>query len=97
MITVQIGDEERDIADAPPSWIKEQIARRRSNSDPVCVQIHIQKGQLDTRLITPDCPSGKGRAPSPLEREIFDLWTKHRLNQSDFTGENLLHFLREVS
>lgn len=98
MITVQIGDETRVIANATQRWITEQIVRRQRNNDPVCVRVHIQKGQLDAWLITPDCPSSGGRQPpDPREREIYDLWKKHRLNQPDFTGGNLVAFLRQIA
>lgn len=101
MIEVQIGDETRVIADAPANWskwINEQIVNRRRANVPVCVRVHIQKGQLDTWLITPDCPSSGGRHPAdPSEHEIYDLWKRHRLNQPDFTGGNLVAFLRQIT
>jgi hypothetical protein len=95
---VHIGDEKRDIDNAPQSWVMEQIPRRRRENDPVCVQVFIRNGPLNMRLITPDCQSGMGiRPPSEREQQIFDLWEKHRMNQPDFSGENLLRFLQEVS
>lgn len=56
MITVRIGNEERDIKDASESWITEQLVRRRRDEGRVCVQIIIDESQVRltlTRQIVP--------------------------------------------
>lgn len=98
MIEVQIGSEKRGIKDASPSWIREQLDRRRREGDRVCVQVFIDKPSLHMRLTTPDCPStGGGRPPTAQEQKIFDLWKKRRLDNPDFTSGNLIAFLRQIS
>lgn len=98
MIEVQIDSIKKDIEDVHPSWLQEQLARRRRDSEPVCVQVFIDRPQVHMRLYTPDCPStGGGRPATPRENEIFELWESHRLNDPEFTGNNLWAFLKQVS
>lgn len=99
MVEVQIGDVKKDIKDAPPpSWIREQLDRRRREGESVCVQVFIDKSPLHMRLATPDCPRAVGtRRATAQEQEIFNLWEIRRLNNPDFTSGNLIAFLRQIS
>jgi hypothetical protein len=98
MIEVQIGDIRKHLRDVQPSWINEQLARRRRDGDPVCVQVFIDKPQVRMRLASPDCLGiAGGRAATSGEQEIFELWEKHQLNDANFTGGNLIAFLRQIS
>jgi hypothetical protein len=49
-------------------------------------------------LTTPNCASsgGGGRTPNAQEKRIFDLWDKRSLNKPDFTGGNLIAFLKQL-
>ena len=98
MISVQIGNEKRDINDARPSWIREQLERRRRVGEPVCVQVFIDRPALHMRLSTPDCPRvAGGREATAQEQSIFDLWEERRLNNPNFTSGNLIAFLNQIS
>jgi hypothetical protein len=98
MTTVRIGDETRSLADANESWINQQINRRRADGQNVCVEVSIGTGGLSLRLATPGCGGGGGggRSPSSNEQEVLDLWIKRGLNTSDFTGGNLVAFLKHL-
>ena len=96
MVKIKIGSEERNREDADPSWINQQINRRRKDG-PVCVRVTINDGAINMVLLSGDCPrSGGGRQASPQEREIFDLWDKHRLNEADFPSGQLVAFIKQL-
>lgn len=99
MIRVQIGENERKLDEASPQWINEQINRRRADGNPVCVRVLIDTGAVNLALATGDCPGGGGggRPPNDQEKEILQTWEKLHLNSSDFTGGNLIAFLRQLS
>jgi hypothetical protein len=98
MIKVRIGSIEKDVQDVRESWINEQLHRRRREDESVCVQVTVNKSPLNMVLSTPSCSgTGGGRAPNAREQRIFELWDKHKLNRSDFTGDNLIAFLKQVS
>ena len=98
MITVQIGDIQKDIKDASSRWIHEQLERRRRDGGNVCVQVIIDKPPLNMRLTTPGCQTSSGtRPPNAQEQRIFALWERHRLTESDFSGGNLVAFLKQIS
>src|SRR5215204_6019420 len=98
MIEVQIGSIKKIVEEVNPIWINEQLVRRRRDGEPVCVQVFVDKPPIHMRLSTPDCPSQVGGRPAtPQENEIFELWERYRMNDSKFTGGNLVAFLRQVS
>lgn len=98
MIKVQIGNTEKEPRDVRESWINEQLNRRRREGQSVCVRVTIDKPPLNMVLSTPECSgSSGGRAPKPQEQRIFELWERLRLNTLDFTGGNLVAFLKQVS
>ena len=98
-IRVKIGSVERDIKEADPNWINEQINRRRADGAPVCVQVTITRESVDLLLSTSDCPrfAGGSRSLSAQENEIFDRWNKLHLSDKDFSGGNLVAFLRQIT
>ena len=97
MITVRIAEEERQLDDADEQWINQQINWRRADGQSVCVRVTVHKDGLDMALSTPNCASGGGgRPPHPREMEVFDLWNQRGLNNADFTGGNLVAFLKQL-
>jgi hypothetical protein len=98
MITIRIGESERDISSANESWINQQINRRKADSLSVCVRVFIKEGDLDMILSTPTCGAarGGGRPPRPHEKSVFDLWNKSGLNKNDYSGGNLIAFLKQL-
>lgn len=98
MITIRIGEEHRSLQEATPSWITEQIQRRRADGQAVCVRVSIQHGGLNMSLATPNCAStqGGGRPPTQNEKELFTLWADRGLNDPDFSGGNLVAFVAQL-
>jgi hypothetical protein len=98
MISIRIGDQEREFESADESWVTQQINRRRTDGLPACVKVTVRIGDLNLVLVTPTCASagGRGRAPTAHEQEIFDLWNQLGLNGADFTGGNVVAFLKQL-
>ena len=99
MITVTIAGESKGMNDVSEAWINQSINRRRRDGGNVCVQVRIATSGVDVGLSTPTCGGGfgGGRLPNAREQEIIALWNKHGLNRDDFTGGNLIAFLKQVS
>jgi hypothetical protein len=98
-ITVRIGGETRTIADASESWITEQLNRRKRDGQSVCVEVLLSGSGVDLRLATPGCgqsSGGGGRQPNSNEQDIFSLWLERGLGSADFTGGNLIAFLKQL-
>jgi hypothetical protein len=98
MSKIRIGTNERALGDATESWINQQINQRRDDGHTVCVQVFLDEGGVNLVLSTPTCTSsgGGGRPPTAHEREIFDLWSRHHLDQNRFTGGNVIAFLKQL-
>lgn len=98
MIRVIIGDSEREFSNVSERWINEQINRRKKARLTICTRVILHEDQLNLSLTTGGCPqtATRGRAPSKYEKEIFDLWEKKGLNGTDYTGGNLISFLKQI-
>lgn len=98
MITIRIGETEREIGNADESWINQQINRRRTDGLSVCVRVIVKEGDLDMILSTPTCStsSGGARPPRLREKNVFNLWNQRGLNETNFTGGNLVAFLKQL-
>jgi hypothetical protein len=98
MNTISIGNDSRPLDQADPEWITQQVNRRRQDGMPVCVRISINTADLNISFATPTCAAsgGGGRQPTVRERGILDLWTKHGLNDQDFSPGNIVAFVKQV-
>ncbi len=97
MSSVTIGGEKRPLDKASPSWITEQIERRRRDGIAVCVMVDIKISGLDFRLATPECSrTGGGRLPKANEKPILDLWEKCGLNEAGFAPGRVVEFLTRL-
>lgn len=97
MIKVRIGDVEREFTNKSESWINQQINRRRADRIKVCVKVTILQHELNMILMTSNCPrGGGGKQPNHFEKKVFELWEKRGLNSEDFTGGNLIAFLKQL-
>lgn len=97
MYTIRInGIEKHDEVDE--DWIKKRIISLQNDNVQVCVQIRIKNDNIDMMLSSGGCCShNSGRRPPNLEeKRIFDLWEKHRLNNSDFPFGQLISFLHKL-
>lgn len=99
MIKVKIGSDEMNASDIDSAWVNQQINRRRKDGESVYVIVTIERPPLNMVLSTPTCTTayGSSRKANKSEQEIFDLWDKHKLNRNDFTGGNLIAFLRQIA
>ena len=98
MLTVTIGQSQRQMDEVDEAWINQQINGRRADGRPVCVQVSIVTNDVNVALATPQCAGGGGggRPPTPRERRILDEWAQHRLNTPDYSGGQVIAFLRAV-
>ena len=100
VIKITIGEAERYLDAATPSWIQDQLGSRRDAGIQACVKVSIQYGSLNMVLSTANCPcsarSGPGRRPNSQEQEIFDLWEKRGLNDPSFHVGQLIAFLNQL-
>jgi len=98
MIKIRIGEAERELGSADESWINQQINRRRNDGQSVCVRVFIKEGDLDMILSTPTCATtgNGGRPPRPHELQILNLWNQQKLNEPEFTGGNVISFLKQL-
>ena len=97
MIRIVIGDVESEISGISESWINQHINRRRAAGQNVNVKVVIHTDRLNMILTTPGCSvSNPGRAPNQNETAIFNLWEQYGLNTGNFTGGNLIAFLKKL-
>lgn len=97
MITVHIGNEERRCP-VDPNWVNQQIKGRQGDGSTPCVRVTIKAPGVDVTLASAACGGGGGggRRPNPDEQVVLDLWTKHHMNEANFSGGNLVSFLKQV-
>ena len=98
MIKIRIGEAEREFEDVEEGWINQQVNRRQADGLEVCVEVFIEKKDIDLILSTPACGPryGSSRSPNSTETRIIDLWNERGLNQKDFTGGNLVAFIKQL-
>lgn len=98
MVRIWIGGAERELGSVKESWINQQINRRQADGLSVCVRVTVKEGDLDMILSTPTCQAGVSgsRPPRPRERTVFDLWNQRGLSDTNFTGGNLVAFLKQL-
>jgi len=98
MVTICINGSRRMLEEADESWVHQQINRRWADGQSVCVQVTVRSGCLDMILSTPTCAGGfgGGRAPNGHERDVFALWERRSLNCHEFTGLDVVAFLKQL-
>lgn len=99
MIFVKIGSEERRFETPDEQWINQQIHRRREDGVSVCVQVRVVQGDLSMTLATAGCPRSYGSGtwiPDEQEQRILDLWNKFGLHNQNFSGGELVAFLKHL-
>lgn len=100
MVKITIGEAERCIDAATPSWIQDQLGSRRDAGVNACVKVVIHNGALNMVLSTANCPcserSGPPRRPNSQEQEIFELWEKRGLKEPSFHVGQLNAFLNQL-
>ena len=99
MSTVKIGSEERPIQQVDSQWINQEINRRRESGVDVCVVVQLAEPGVNLTLATPSCGSGGGgggRPPNDKESDVLTLWNHRGMGQADFTGGNLVAFLKQL-
>lgn len=97
MYSIKInGIEKQDELDE--GWIKKRIISLQNDNVQICIQVRIRKDNIDMMLSSGGCSShNSGRRPPNLEeKRIFELWEKHRLNNSEFPYGQLISFLHQV-
>lgn len=97
MSTIRIGTDERDLRDADPQWITQEIQGRRKDGLRVCVVVQIRTADISMTLATPGCGgAGGGRPPNRREREVFELWEELGLDEQGFEPGKVVAFVKRV-
>lgn len=100
MISVRINGEERQYSQGIEPWINEQINRRRQSNGMILVEVSINMAPLNMLLRThraiTNNASQSFRSPTSAEQRIFGLWGSMGLNDPDFTGGQIIAFLRQL-
>lgn len=97
MIRVQIGMSDYDLKNVREDWLNREINGRRNDGIPVCVKVILRKSNVDMVLATPACGGGEGGRPAtPQETAILKIWAHQHLNGNDFTGGNVIAFLKQI-
>ena len=98
MIRVRIGGTfDYYLEDAREQEIIAQIQGRRNDGSLVCVEVLIEKSNLRLTLVSRDCGfAASNRTLDRREREIVELWQKMHMSTGDFTGGNLVGFLKQL-
>lgn len=99
MIDVWVGPDRASLADAMRgAWVVRQTRRRRQDGEQVCFRVRLNASHVDFTLATPECGrgGGGGRGLTWLERQILELWEKHRLDELTYDAGQALAFLRQL-
>ncbi len=100
MIMVRINGAERDMTDSVDAqWINQQINGRRHEGEVVYVRVSIDEPGVNLVLTTPTCPNGAGgggRLPNQEENALITLWNARGLGKPNFTGGDLVAFLKQM-
>lgn len=97
MITIKIANEEREAEPLDEQWINQQIEGRKAAGEVVCVRVTIRTYDVEISLSTPTCPRGGGVSRlNDQESKLVDLWNDRGLKDSNFTGGNLIAFLKQL-
>ncbi len=96
--TISIGGAQRQIADATPSWVNEQLGSRTEGGGNTCVRVTVSDVDVDVALATRACGNGGGggRAPNPKELRILELWHHHHLGDPEYPRGQLNAFLNDL-
>lgn len=98
--TIKIGNDQRDLREADPSWITSEIVGRRKDGQAVCVFVQINESGANLPLMSQACRSahgrGGGRAPNALETAIIDLWKSLGLDSGEVEPGPVNAFVRRV-
>lgn len=97
-VRVKIGNQEHDLTQADKHWILSQIRDQQSDNGSVCVQIIIEKGDVNLRLRSAGCPStgGGGRQANAQELRILELWQQHGGKEGHLGGGEVVAFLNQL-
>lgn len=98
MFKLHIGEVERVPNDLDENWINQQINRQREDKEVVCVKVFIKQDDIDLILFSKSCGGAGGglKSLTRKEEEVIDLWKKRGMNDKDFTGGNLVAFLKQL-
>lgn len=96
--TISIGGAERPLSDATPNWINEQLGSRKDGGGNTCVRVAIHDNDVNVALATRACTSTPGgtRPPNQKEAKIIQLWSHHRLGESEYPRGQLVAFVEAL-
>jgi hypothetical protein len=95
---IDIAGERRQLDDLDSEWVVQRVDRMRADGLAVWVRVTINDGAVNIVLQTPGCPptSRGSRKPNADEQRVFDLWDKHDLSDSHFSGGEVVSFLHDL-
>lgn len=94
MIKVTIGQDAKVDSEISPTWITEQVNRKRAAGS-VPVRVQIDEDRVHLTLATP--AAGAVSAARPLnsdERQLMNTWAKFHLDTDNFAASELAAFVR---
>ncbi len=97
MVTIRIGEAQRDFTNLEESWVNKEVNGRKNDGQKVCEQVIINEGSLSLHLISKDYTQGRGGSGSLSndQERIWNLWKQNNLH-GDFSGGNLIAFLKQL-
>ncbi len=98
MITIKIGNAQRDYKDFNKDWLAQQIHRRRLDNQEFSVEILIHKDSINLLFSTPGPTTTRAKPGylNPEEKKLSELWQKLDLNNKNFDISRLIDFLNAI-
>lgn len=96
MVRIKIGDYEKKLDNIDECWINQTINGYRKEKIPLSVHVIFEEGSLNMVLSAPPPKSSFIRKPRGAEIQICNLWNEVGLNNPEFTGGNLIAFIKQL-
>ena len=98
MISIRVGEQERDVRAIEYAWISEHIERRRADGSDPCVVLIVQEGDTNLVFTCGECPVFKRQleSPRPEEEGLFEMWAEHGLKLPFYPTSELIKAIEYI-